>query len=621
VRKLLLRTCILERVNGELADLLTGSNDATRLLYELEEANAFVVAIDVARTWFRYHHLLADLLRLELRRSEPGEVARLHALAAGWFAEHGHVVESIRHAQLAEDWALATELVGRHGVQLVLDREEDTLGALLAAFPQEMVETDAELATITASGRLRASRWTEADALLSAAQSALAEVPEDRRRRAEVGLATVRLLRARRLGDLDTVVDDTRAVLTSDGDGGAPVAAALKALALMNLGIAEAWTLQLAEAEKDLQAGLAIGREIGSPLLEVGCLGGLGGVFNMSNRLDEGEDTLRQAIVIADRLGWTADPIVAASYMTLAALLVDRGMFEEAEQWVERADPILTHSPEPAATVGLRHVQAQIAFGRGDYNEALERLREGARLTELLRAPHFLGIIDRHWQLRTHLRLGDPDPARAALAEAGAAARDVALWCNLDAHVRLADGDAAGAAAAVAPVLAGEAFAVHVNFEIEAALLDAIARKQMSDSEATERSVERALELAEPQGRVFMVLTVPGAGPLLAVHPTHRTAYGAHLRTLLNHFAGTESISGTEERMEPTEPLTERELAVLRLLPTNLSAQDIGNELFVSVHTVKTHMRKLYAKLDVHTRAEAVQRARALGLLAPSLRR
>jgi LuxR family maltose regulon positive regulatory protein len=203
------------------------------------------------------------------------------------------------------------------------------------------------------------------------------------------------------------------------------------------------------------------------------------------------------------------------------------------------------------------------------------------------------------------------EPVRAALADGG----DGAQWCSLAAHVSLAAGDPDGAAAAVAPVLSGAAFAFHVNIEIEALLLDGLARTRLGEPEAAERSVERALELAEPQGRVFIVLTVPGANELLKAHPLHRTAHAAHLKALLDHLAGVEPATH-----EPPEPLSERELAVLRFLPTNLSASEIGSELFLSVHTVKTHMRKLYAKLDVHTRAEAVQRGRALGLLGPPRR-
>jgi LuxR family transcriptional regulator, maltose regulon positive regulatory protein len=99
VRRLLLRTSILERVNGELADLLTADSGGERVLQDLEAANAFVVALDAARSWFRYHHLFADLLQLELRRTAPGEVTGLHQAAADWFAGHGFAAEAIQHAQ------------------------------------------------------------------------------------------------------------------------------------------------------------------------------------------------------------------------------------------------------------------------------------------------------------------------------------------------------------------------------------------------------------------------------------------------------------------------------------------------------------------------------------------
>ena len=111
VRRLLLRTSVLERVNGELADLLTGGSGAERLLQQLEQANTFVVALDARRSWFRYHQLFADLLQLELRGSEPAELPALHEAAAGWYAEHGYPVEAVRQAQAAQDWPLAARLL------------------------------------------------------------------------------------------------------------------------------------------------------------------------------------------------------------------------------------------------------------------------------------------------------------------------------------------------------------------------------------------------------------------------------------------------------------------------------------------------------------------------------
>jgi LuxR family transcriptional regulator, maltose regulon positive regulatory protein len=304
--------------------------------------------------------------------------------------------------------------------------------------------------------------------------------------------------------------------------------------------------------------------------------------------------------------------------MNLGHVVIDRGRLAEGEQWLERADPIMAESPEPAANVGLHHVKGTLAFALGRFPEALARFKEAVRLTGELRAPHFLAIVARQWELRTLLRLGEAEPVRAALEEARITGMmSLAQWCSLDALAQLDAGDPAAAAAAVAPVLAGDASAFHPNQEIEAFLLDGVAHLRLGETEAAQRSVEAALARAEPQGRVWIVLTVPGVGKLLEAHPVHRTAHAAHLKTLRDQLAGAEPAGPAAELVEP---LSERELAVLRFLPTNLSAAEIGGELFLSVHTVKTHMRKLYAKLDAHTRAEAVQAARSLGLLAPARR-
>ena len=135
VKELLLRTSLLDRVNGELADLLTGRPGSERILLELEDANAFVVSLDPERTWFRYHHLFADLLRLELRRTLPEEVPVLHRRAAGWFIQHGQVVDAIRHTQAAGDWPGAARLLADYSFSLTLDGQTQTIQALLQAFP------------------------------------------------------------------------------------------------------------------------------------------------------------------------------------------------------------------------------------------------------------------------------------------------------------------------------------------------------------------------------------------------------------------------------------------------------------------------------------------------------
>ena len=177
VRRLLLRTSILEQVNGELAGLLTGDSGGERVLQDLEQANAFVVALDAARSWFRYHHLFADLLQLELRRTEPDQVAALHRAAARWLAGHGYPVEAIHHAQAAQDWGLAAELLAGHWPGLYLDGQAAVIHELLAGFPAEQLVADAELAAVAAGDELARGSLEAAGRYLGLAERAPTSVP------------------------------------------------------------------------------------------------------------------------------------------------------------------------------------------------------------------------------------------------------------------------------------------------------------------------------------------------------------------------------------------------------------------------------------------------------------
>ena len=185
VQDLLLRTCLLDRVNGELADVLTGRAGSERILLELEDANAFVVSLDSERTWFRYHHLFADLLRLELRRRLPDQVPALHRRAAAWFSAQGQVADAIRHTQAAGDWPAAARLLTDHSFSLTMDGQAQTVRALLRAFPQGADYH--ELALIRAGHNLARGRLDEAAAHLAVAETHVETAPPDRDRVAEAG--------------------------------------------------------------------------------------------------------------------------------------------------------------------------------------------------------------------------------------------------------------------------------------------------------------------------------------------------------------------------------------------------------------------------------------------------
>ena len=271
VRDLLLRTAILERVSGPLADALTGGAGSEAILQRLADENAFVTAVDGARTWFRYHRMFADLLRLELRRTAPATVPSLHRAAAAWHEVHGDVTEAVRHYQAAGDWAPAGRLLADGYLTLTMAGRGDTLHALLALFPADAHLRSGDLAAALAIDLILHGGLDEAVAHLRVARRLAATAPVERRGVLGVHVAVVEARLARRRSDLPTAQEAVRgleAVLADEH----PVPPEYQALALMNLGIAELWAGRPEEARQHLEDALSRTRRISRPFIEVGCL-------------------------------------------------------------------------------------------------------------------------------------------------------------------------------------------------------------------------------------------------------------------------------------------------------------------------------------------------------------
>ena len=355
VQDLLLRTSLLDRVNGELADLLTGRPGSERILLDLEDANAFVESLDPERAWFRYHHLLADFLRLELRRTLPAEGPVLHRRAAEWFIRQGQVVNAIRHTQAAGDWADAARLLADHSFSLTLDGQAQTMQALVRAFPPGADHP--ELALVRAMGDLAQGRLDEAAAHLAVAETYADTTPPDRRRRLGVAIASLQLVLARRRGHLAGVIEQARFLaspVTGQSDEDIALGNDLRAVALMNLGTVEAWSLGLPDAERHLREGAALARKIGRPYVEVGCLAQLGFAYIFHGaampKIDSFATTqrrCREAIALAERYGWGTEPVIAPALMTLAGTMVWLGEFDEGERWLRRTERALQTDTGP----------------------------------------------------------------------------------------------------------------------------------------------------------------------------------------------------------------------------------------------------------------------------------
>jgi LuxR family transcriptional regulator, maltose regulon positive regulatory protein len=624
VRELLLRTAVLDRVSGPLADHLTGGSGSERVLQELEDANAFVTSEDASRSWFRYHHLFADLLRLELRRIEPDMTGALHRAAAEWFEEHGDTVEAIRHAQAAHEWARAARLLFEGRVGLILDGRLATVRALLDAFPERVAADDPELAIVLAGVRLRDGLPDDAAVCLAIAEREAGSVAVERKQLYDLQLAGVRLELARLRGDLAQALGAMgalEAALAPRSIGDVDRMHDIRALALMTLGVTELWALRLDDARRRLAEGLALARHIDRPYLEIGCLAHLAIVAPLSGRSPSAAlEFAQQAVALAEEHGLGTDPIVALAFAIGGGSLAILGRLAEAEQWLQQAESALRRDGDPGTELALHHARGLLHSAQGRLQDAVASFRRAEEVQSTLAGPHALTVDVRRERLLAMVRAGELADVAAELAGIPADERERAEVRIPAGALALAEGRPDEATERLAPVIERSVNALLPTwYAVYASLFDAAAREQLGDARGVEDSIERALELAEPEGLMLPFMTAP-VKELLESHPRHRSAHGALLSTIADVFAGTAPQRGADAAPLLDE-LSEAELRVMRYLPSNLRAREIAAELLVSTNTVRTHLRHIYAKLDAHDRAEAVKRARELGLLAPSLPR
>jgi LuxR family maltose regulon positive regulatory protein len=621
VQSMLLRTSLVDRVNGELADLLAGRSGSERALLELEDANAFVVSLDAQRTWFRYHQLLADFLRLELRRRLADEVPDLHRRAAQWFADRGEVVEAVRHTIAAGDWTQAARLVADHSFRWVLDGQEGTIRAVLQAFPEGASAQNRDLALAHAAAEINEGRLEEAAAQLALAESHIDSAPPARRRRLAVAIASLRLAMARRSGQFSEVIEQVALLdesVSAESIDRVGMASELRAVALLNLGIVETWSGRLADSERHLAEGAALAHTIGRPYLEVACRAHQGFPSRLVS-VATARERARRAVALAEHHGLDDRPIVAPALGAVGGMAVWMGEFDEAERWLRRAWEVAEPHADPATAVLLHVATGMMHAARGHHRAALEALVAAHQTQSLLTGVHALAPRICGWLAATQARLGMLDDARATLAGFVGEPERMGAIHNGRAVICLAHGDPDGALDVLQAVRDAQPTRQPAFTLVEAHLLAGIALLSTGDRHAAAGAAEAALAVAEPD-RLIFPFAMTAAADLLDALPHHQTAHAALLADVVDVLRNRAAPSGERELLSPLAELSPSELRVLRYLPTNLTRPEIARELYVSVNTVNTHIRNIYAKLDARDRSSAVRRARTLRLLstAPS---
>jgi LuxR family maltose regulon positive regulatory protein len=655
VRDFLLRTSVLDRLEGGLCDAVTGRADGAVTLAALDRADLFVVPLDDARRWYRYHHLFADVLRARLAAEEPATVRDLHLRASDWFARHGEPADAVEHALAAEAWERAADLVAAAAPALRRERREATLGRWLAALPRPALERRPELAVAYAGALLATERTGEVDALLAAAERAVGAADAGSpagRADAEVRatLAQVALYRAaqaRARGDLDgTVVQAERVlhVTAPDDHLARGAAAGMLGLARWSAGDLDAGHRWWSRSREDL------GRA-GHHADALGAVIALADIALTQGRLRDACRAYRDAVDAAAARAAAGHPPLrgtADMHVGLADALREAGDLAGAREHLRLAEGLGDDAGLPQNGHRSRVVAARLRLAEGDARGALALLDEAAARYTADYFPDVRPIASE--RARALVATGDVDAAWAWVLERGLDAalgpeRADAVVPFLREHelVTLArvllarhDADADAAALAAATRLLrrlhrAAASAGRGGTALELLVLLARAYQAGGDGGAALTALEEAVRGAAPQGfvRVFAdegepvaallrTLARSGSDRAAARHLLAQAAGGAGAPAAAGARAGADAgpLRGTPPDAL-VDPPSARELEVLRLLATDLDGPGIAARLVVSLHTVRSHTKSLYAKLGVHGRREAVRRATELGLLGP----
>jgi LuxR family maltose regulon positive regulatory protein len=638
VRAFLLETSVLGRLSGELCDAVTGRAGSQALLEQVERAGLFLVPLDEVRGWWRYHHLFADLLRARLQAEQPGQVARLHRSAAGWYEEHGLADEAVRHAVAAGEMTWAARLIERHfDAAHSLRGEAATIQRWLAPLPADLVRSRPRLLLAQAVAAATSGRLDAAEQLIDAAELA-SEGTAGEPLEPTIGKAGSLQVN---VPAFTVLLRGYVAQLRGDGTGTAAFAAQgmaairdgewlLRSVAQGQLAVAEWLGGRLAEAERAFTEGIAGRQAAGLPTWSAWESYELGRVQQAQGRLDAVVLTCEQALAAATGTGQAPPPAAGPAYVGLAEVAYQRNELDGA----------LRHITEGIAlcrsfvyTVPLAAGLATLAWIRqatGDPAGALAAMGEAVRA-----APGPSGLVNPVPAQRARLLLAQGDVAGAAAwtQEAGLGADDEPEFSRepgqlVLARVLLAQGHPGAALALLDRLHAAAAGQDRTGSLIEIGALRALALAAAGEPAAL-NALAGALALACPRGhvRVFADEGPPMAALLGRLVAAQRAEHAAARLVPLGCLARLQrAFDAGPAAPAPgpgaaaagpgiVEPLTGRELEVLELLASGRSNQAIASQLVVSLDTVKKHVGHVLGKLGAANRTEAVARARQLGLI------
>jgi len=612
-REVLLGASILETVNPEAAAELTGNGQAGQILAALARANAFVQPIGGGR--YRFHTLFAEMLRRRLRLESPGQVPELHRRAARWLERDGRLADAVRHAAQASDWPLAARMViDRLAIGgLIEPRRGRSLADEFVAMPYGEAWTEPAPYLVSAAIALSAGRPESAAAALDKAERTVERLPAGQQDTARLAAAMIRLAASRRTGDhaaaAEAAARAEALASTIPGDG-ADRHQGIHVRVLAARGTAELWSGRLDEAARILDAGVTAAAAPGDERERVHCLGHLALAEALRGRLGRAAVLACQATAAGpgDRQRRPGRRPIPAALAALAWVHLERHELREERSALKKLDTALGMGPDNLIGIVACLVAAWDSLAGGHADAAAQfvaRARAGGPVPAWLEQRLNLA------ESQALAGAGDIEAALAAAKRAGCDASPEAAVALARAWAVAGDGD--NARRALAPVLAARE-GVPERVRLQACLVAARLSYQGGDRARGRRSLEHALRLAErEQVRLPFELE---RGWIAAVVQREPEWAGARqgLVTLVMPDA-TPPARADRAAIPAAEPLTERELQVLRQVSRMLTTAEIASELYISTNTVKSHIKHICHKLAVGHRGEAVRRARQLQLI------
>lgn len=642
VRRFLLDTSILDRLTGPLCDATSpGPGRSGRAMLEaLDRENLFLVPLDDHRSWYRYHHLFGDVLRAHLLDERPGDVPELHRRAAGWYAEAGQTEAAVRHSLAGGDVQRAADLVELAFRTLGRDRREDLLRRWAHELPGDVLRDRPVLAIALIGGLMASNEFAGVDLRLDHVERLLARpaadlvvAEPDALARVPSYVAMYRAALALVGGDPVGAITRAQQAIESTVDGDDLVTGAAAALS----GLASWSTGDLASAHTGYAISLQALTRAGHYADVLGCSIAMADMELTLGRLRDAERTFAHALELAESnapagssMRGTADMLVG-----LSRTAWHRNDLVTAAEQLRRADELGEAASLPQNAYRWRVAMARVRAAEGDLSTALELLDEAERVYVADYSPNVQPVHATRARLLT---------ARGDLADAHAWARRHEVTADDElsylreyehvtlARVLLAEHAATGspqplqdAAALLDRLLAAAEEGGRLGTVIELEVLRAVALDAAGNPGGALAALERAVELAEPNGwiRVF-VDAAPALTGLLRELADRRPRSG-HVQSLLAARAPAAAAADAEAaapaggpslRTKLVDPLSDRELDVLRLLRSDLDGPAIARELIVSLNTVRTHTKHIYTKLGVNSRRAAISKAHQLGLLS-----